>query len=122
MTRKTQVVSVRLHSGDKAEAEALSYLATMESHGFNKRQIIADALVRASCNDDVPQYFRVANQMVTPALMQDMLRDFARYILDNMPSVQGKQQTSSFGIVEEADDESAILDNLIASWGKRNND
>lgn len=120
MSTKSVSVSIRLHPGDEHEARALQVLEELESQGFSRRQIIADALNRAAGH--TPEMFSQSSERLTPIFIERMLKEFAQDLLAQIGTLPAAQPGSTakrpFGNGDEEEDD-AFLGNLVKGHLRR---
>lgn len=114
----SRVYSFRAHPSNPHEAEFIKIMGELEEMGFAPRQIIVDAVLRAS--GKTPEMFdsvdakNVSSRMVADLLvqMQTMLQEFARDMIVNRDQMLGSVED-----VDNIDDDE--LDGIAAAWLKR---
>lgn len=105
-TKKSTVISIRLNPAVEEDQRVLDILNELQERGFSHREIITDAILRAEGH--TPEMYHDADGKVTRHILELMLSEFAREIVDNVrqfaPQTTQKASPHNKG---ESDDEYA---------------
>lgn len=103
-TKKSTVVSIRLNPAVEEDKRVLDILNELQERGFSHREIITDAILRAEGH--TPEMYHEADGKVTRHLLELMLSEFAREIVDNLRqnTPQTTQKAAPFNKGENDDE------------------
>lgn len=118
---KSRVIAARLHPNNKIEAEALAIVDAKIAKGFNKREIITDALLRLG--DNTPEMFRKTNTQLTVGSLEGILADFGKHIINELRAVGMVTSVNNTHSADESheDEDEETMRNLAAGFMNRRN-
>jgi hypothetical protein len=117
MAKQGVSISFRLHPSDEREKQAIEIIQGLEEKGYSIREIMTDALLRAS--GVTPEMFRDNGEKLTPSLLETLLTDFGKDLIRQIREsggVASNQQSSAKPSPFDNEDEEvdfASMQNLI---------
>lgn len=120
MAKEGITISFRLHPSDPKEKQAIEIIQDLQAKGYAPREIMTDAILRAA--GYTPEMFREGGDKLTPSLLESILAEFARDMLQEIRAAGGTiptQQSSKPSPFDEDEDEE-FSKNIAAGWAARN--
>lgn len=121
MAKQGISVSFRLHPSDPKEKQAIELIQQYMADGLEPRQFITDALLRSA--GFTPEMFRDGGEKLTTSLLESILTDFGRHIIQSIRENGGvvpPMQSTNKEIEFDEDEDSDMEKNLAAGWIARN--
>lgn len=122
MAKKGISVSFRLHPDDEREKQAIEEIRKLEARGYTIREIMTDAILRAA--GYTPEMFKSGNEKLTPALLESILTDFGKELMQSIRESGGAspapQSTSRPSPFDDDDEDIETMRNLVKGHAARN--
>lgn len=113
--------SFRLHPSDEREKQAIEIIEEWEGKGLSIREIVTNALLRSA--GYTPDMFRVGDEKLTPALLESILTDFGRELIqtirENGIPVSGNEPIAKKPSPFDEDEDTDSMQNLIKAHASR---
>lgn len=113
--------SFRLHPSDDKERQAIEIIEAWEEKGYSIRDIITSAILRSAGFE--PDMFKTGNERLTPALLEAILTDFGKELIQTIrenggvPSTpQNKPKPAPF---DDEDEDLEAMRNLVKGHSAR---
>jgi hypothetical protein len=121
MAKKGISISFRLHPDDEREKQAIEVIQDLENKGYSIREIMTDAILRAS--GYTPEMFKSGNEKLTPTLLETILTDFGKDLIqqirENGGMVAPQTNVSRPSPFDEDEEDLSAMQNLIKGHAAR---